>query len=86
MIKIVIILESFDATNSELTESQFTKIQNWFAKNSFIIPFVPQIGMMIDLVSFCSNIEEIYDEIDLFEYVTITKIVICKNEIELHCI
>ena len=43
MIKIVIIIDSFDNKNTELTENQFTKIQNWFAENSFIMPFIPQI-------------------------------------------
>ena len=86
MIKIVIITPQWNNEISDWTEKQGNKIHEWFTLNSFVITFVPQVGMMIDLDDFF-NCEEILNEIDVnLGYVTVNQIVIGKNDIALHCI
>lgn len=86
MIKIVIITPQWNNEVSDWTEEQGNKIHEWFTLNAFEIPFVPQLGMMIDLDDFF-DCEEILNEIDVnLGYVTVNQIVIGKNDIALHCI
>jgi hypothetical protein len=88
MIKIVIITPhwKWNAETSDWTEEQGIKIHQWFALNPFEIPFVPQVGMMIDLDDFFDD-ETLINELDVpLGYVTINQIVIGKNDIALHCI
>lgn len=85
MIKIYIIIAGLDYKNKDWTQEQALKIQEWFSLNSFEIPFVPQVGMMIDLEDFF-DCEEISNEMnDILGYVTINQIVIGRNNIDLHC-
>jgi hypothetical protein len=86
MIKIVIITPQWNNEISGCTEEQENKIHEWFTLNSFEIPFVPQVGMMIDLDDFF-YCEDILDEIDVeLGYVTVNQIVIGKHDIALHCV
>lgn len=85
MIKIYIIIYELDYKDKDWTQEQASKIHEWFTLNSFIIPFLPQVGMMIDLDEFF-DCEEISNQMDvILGYVTINEISIGKNNIYLYC-
>jgi hypothetical protein len=76
-IKIRYIYDGFDFSHEEVD-----KINSWFDLNLFEIPFLPQIGMKIDLVDFYTNEE---DEDVYLSYAEIKDIIILRDYIELHC-
>jgi hypothetical protein len=63
-----------------MPDSNLKKINNYFENNLFEIPFIPQIGMKIDLDDFYTD-----DVTDVIGYSKITDIIILKDYIELHC-
>jgi len=75
-IKIQIILDN----ELGMPDSNLKKINNYFENNLFEIPFIPQIGMKIDLDDFYTD-----DLIDVLGYSKITDIIILRDYIELHC-
>jgi hypothetical protein len=74
-VKICIINESLDLPNRHLQ-----KINSWFDSNLFEMPFLPQIGMKIDLDDFYPH-----NEIDIMGYAKIKDVMIYRDYIELHC-
>jgi hypothetical protein len=65
--------------HSELTVNKLALINNWFELNLFEIPFMPQVGMKIDL-------DDFYREEDYLAYAEIHDIIILRDYVELHCI
>lgn len=63
-----------------MPEDGLKKINNYFENNLFEIPFLPQIGMKIDLDDFYTD-----DVMDVLGYSKITDIIILRDYIELHC-
>ena len=83
--RIVIITPRLDE-GTYISEEQSNKIHDWFCENYFEIPFIPVVGMMIDLDDFL-NCEEILEELnEMIGNVTINQIVIGKRDIALYCI
>jgi hypothetical protein len=74
-VKICIINYSLDLPNND-----FKKINSWFDLNLFEMPFLPQIGMKIDLDDFYP-----YSELNIMGYAKIKDVIIYKDYIELHC-
>lgn len=66
----------------DLPNRDLEKINSWFDANLFELPFLPQIGMKIDLVDFYTNEE---DEDIYLGYAEIKDIIILRDYIELHC-
>jgi len=86
MIKIVIITPEWDSVLCDWTKEIDNEIHEWFTVNCFIIPFVPQIGMMIHLDDFF-NCENILSKTDLaLGYATVNQIIIGKDDITVRCI
>jgi hypothetical protein len=63
-----------------MPDGSLKKINNYFENNLFEIPFLPQIGMKVDLDDFYTD-----DVIDVIGYSKITDIIILRDYIELHC-
>jgi hypothetical protein len=63
-----------------MPDGSLKKINNYFENNLFEIPFMPQIGMKIDLDDFYTD-----NVIDVLGYSKITDIIILREYIELHC-
>jgi len=75
-IKIYIIDDNMDLPNRDLE-----KINGWFDSNLFELPFLPQIGMKIDLEDFYTNE---HHEDQFLGYAEIKDIIILRDYIELH--
>ena len=76
-IKIYIINDNMDLPNRDLE-----KINGWFDSNLFELPFLPKIGMKIDLEDFYTNKQH---EDQFLGYAEIKDIIILRDYIELHC-
>jgi hypothetical protein len=66
----------------DLPNRDLEKINSWFDSNLFELPFLPQIGMKIDLEDFYTN--EQYQN-QFLGYAEIKDIIILREYIELHC-
>jgi hypothetical protein len=85
MIKIVIVPPEWNTNDINCTQEEIYKIREWFITRSFVITFVPQVGMKIDLDDFFNPEDELSNlELELL-YPVITEVVIGKNDITIYC-